>query len=155
MKSSLSSSMEDYLEAIYNLMLSEGKVRITDLSETLNVKKSSANSAIQKLKNLNMVNHERYENIKLTSLGEQEAKKIKAKHDMLLKFLADFLGVPVNQAMKDACKIEHAISNITFERLSKFIDFINQSPNFSTKQWQKSFNNYIETGNLEGLLDIH
>jgi DtxR family transcriptional regulator, Mn-dependent transcriptional regulator len=141
----LSSSLEDYLEAIYDIKNEENIVRITDISAKLNVEKPSVNTAVEKLKNLNLVIHEKYGDIILTKKGEEEASRVKAKHDILLRFLNDILGITRREANRDACKIEHAISNNTFERLSKFIEFLDKSPFFNSEEWQKSFENYIQT----------
>ena len=138
----LSSSLEDYLEAIYDIKNEEDIVRITDISTKLRVEKPSVNTAIKKLKNLNLVIHEKYGDITLTRKGKEEAARIKAKHDILLRFLNDILGVAKKESEREACKIEHAISNNTFERLSKFIEFLDKSPFFNSNQWQKSFDEY-------------
>ena len=141
----LSSSLEDYLEAIYDIKNEENIVRITDISTKLSVEKPSVNTAIKKLKNLNLVIHEKYGNIILTEKGEEEASRVKAKHNIILRFLNDILGVPIVEADRDACKIEHAISNSTFERLSKFIEFFDEDPLFNIKEWQTSFEKYLES----------
>jgi DtxR family Mn-dependent transcriptional regulator len=145
-KMNISSSLEDYLEAIADIGKKNEKVRITDISRILSVEKSSVNSAVKKLKNLNLVTHERYEDIKLTKLGEKEAREIRKKHDILSRLLNDFLGLSKKEAEKDACRIEHVISNETFRRLSGFIDFISDSPGFDLEKWRKSFEKYLETG---------
>ena len=149
----ISSSLEDYLEAIADIGKENEKVRITDISRILNVEKSSVNSAVKKLKNLNLVTHERYEDIKLTKLGEKEAREIREKHDTLSRFLSDFLGLPKKEAEKDACRIEHVISNETFRRLSGFIEFISGSPGFDPEKWRLSFEQYLKTGKTGQ--DIH
>lgn len=118
----LTSSLEDYLEAIHELISEKGKAGITDISYRLNVKKSSVNSAVKRLKVLDLVIHEKYEDIVLTEKGAAEAERVRAKHDVLLKFLVRVLKVPKKEAKTEACKIEHVISNGTFKRLRKFMD---------------------------------
>jgi DtxR family Mn-dependent transcriptional regulator len=145
----LSSSLEDYLEAIYDIKNADSIVRITDISTKLNVEKSSVNTAIKKLKNLNLVMHEKYCDIILTEKGEEKAKSIRNKHNTILKFFHDLLGVTKNEAERDACKIEHVISNNTFERLSKFIEFFDKNPFFNIDQWQDLFNEYIKNGEID------
>jgi len=145
----LSSSLEDYLEAIYNLQDEEGRSRITDISIELNVEKPSVNTAIKKLKNLNLVIHEKYGDIILTKRGIEEASRIKVKHDTILKFLNDILGIPRKEAERDACKIEHVISNNSFFRLSKFVDFIDESIILDKKDWLATFEGYINAKDKE------
>jgi Mn-dependent DtxR family transcriptional regulator len=131
----LSSSLEDYLEAILAIRQKEGKVRITDISNELNVEKPSVNFAIKKLKNLNLVTHEPYEDIKLTEKGEGLARAVKEKHDTLTRFFFNFLGIPRDHAEKDACRMEHSISNRTFRRLSEFIDYLENHSCFQRDDW--------------------
>lgn len=145
----LSSSLEDYLEAIYDIKEEDNIVRITDISTKLNVEKSSVNTAVKKLKNLNLVIHEKYGHIILTKRGEEEAVSIKAKHNILLKFLNDILGITKKDAEREACKIEHAISDNTFKRLSKFVYFFTHNPFFHNNKWHKSFEKYILTGVMD------
>ncbi len=134
MSTGLSSSLEDYLEAIYKIKQNEGRISITNISTMLDVRKSSVNSAIKKLKSLDYVIHEKYEEIILTGKGEEAAKRVKAKHDVLFKFLSCFLGVPDKKAAEEACKIEHSISETTFESLERFIDLLEKSPGFRAEE---------------------
>ena len=143
---SLSSSLEDYLETILEIGKQTNKVRVTDISLALKVEKSSVNYAINKLKNLNLVLHENYEDITLTSQGLAKAKQVKNRHDILYHFLNTFLGISPNEAEKDACKIEHAVSCNTIEKLFKFVEFLEKSPHFNNENWLKSFSEYIEKG---------
>lgn len=155
MELNLSSSLEDYLEAIYDLSNSEATVRITDISEKLKVEKPSTNMAVKKLKNLKLVLHEKYRDIILTKKGEEEAIRIKTKHDLISRFLKSILGVSKKDAEKDACKIEHAIGNNTFERLAKFIEFLDKSPYFQAEQWLESFEKFIQTGEVNQESRVH
>ena len=145
----LSSSLEDYLEAIYNIKNKEGYVRVTDISRELNVEKPSVFMAIKKLKNLKLVIHEKYGDIILTKRGEEEALRVKKKHDVLLMFLTDLLGLSRKEAEKDACRIEHVICDNTFERLSKFINFLYDYDLINKKNWLETFEEYINTNNTE------
>ncbi len=122
----LSSSLEDYLEAIYDIKKKDDIVRITDISKKLKVEKSSVNTAVNKLKNLDLVIHEKYADIILTEKGKKKAANIRAKHDVLLSFLTDVLGLKKNESEKEACKIEHIISDDTFEKLSEFVKAFNK-----------------------------
>jgi len=127
----LSSSLEDYLEAILNINDNTGRVRVTDISQNLNVEKSSVNFAINKLKDLNLVTHVRYEDIKLTADGEAEAKKIRDRHDLLFKFFHNFLGITPKESKTDACRVEHSVSSVTINRLSKFVSYLESNSLFN------------------------
>ncbi len=137
MPSGLSSSLEDYLEAIYNLQKTSGKVRVTDISTTLSVEKPSVNSAVQKLKHLKLVLHEPYEAVQLTAKGETEARRIRLKHQTLYYFLYNILGMTAAEAETDACRLEHAISTHTLERLSEFVDICSRDDVPGIKRWRK------------------
>lgn len=121
-ESRLSSSLEDYLEAIYILMKKHGYARVKEIAKLLNVRSSSVSEAILRLKSSGLVAHEKYGFIKLTDRGELLAKEIYRKHVKLLNFLVNVLGVPVEIAEKDACAIEHVISKVTLDKLLEFVE---------------------------------
>ncbi|HEO63720.1 MAG TPA: hypothetical protein ENN78_00425, partial [Candidatus Omnitrophica bacterium] len=68
------------------------------------------------------------------------------RHDLLLKFLTEILNINDDEALQDACKMEHAISPKTFDRLTKFIRFVETGLNGGRPQWLKSFKHYLKTG---------
>lgn len=144
-KINLSSSLEDYLEACFNLQTKVGKIRITDLSLELGVEKPSANFAINKLKNLKLINHERYEEITLTPLGLSEAKLIKNRHDILFDFLHNLLGISKIEAQADACRIEHSVSANTIKKMKTFITYFSENPAFSKEDFLNFYNNETES----------
>jgi len=135
MRSNLSSSLEDYLETILDIHNQGSKVRITDISNALHVEKPSVHYAVSKLKNLNLVLHNHYEDIILTPQGFARAKQIKQKHNVIYAFLNNYLGVSSSDAEKEACRIEHIIGPITMSRLSMFLNYLEQSRGFNTKRW--------------------
>ncbi|RLF11220.1 MAG: metal-dependent transcriptional regulator [Thermoprotei archaeon] len=118
----LTRSLEDYLEAVYILQVEKGEARMKDLAARLNVKASSANEAVEKLAERNLVKHERYGTITLTKEGEDLAKRIYNRHRILLKFLHEVLGVELDTAEEDSCALEHSISEETLNKLVKFIE---------------------------------
>jgi Mn-dependent DtxR family transcriptional regulator len=123
----LTRSLEDYLEAIYVLQREGGKVRMKDLADRLNVKPSSANEAVGRLVELNLVRHERYGSIALTEKGEGLAELVYSRHRALLKFLHEVLGVDEEVAERDSCALEHSVSNETLNKLVKFIEGLAQA----------------------------
>lgn len=141
----LSSSLEDYLEAMIDLFRYEGKIRVSDISTKLKVEKSSVNTAINKLKNLDLITHEKYGDISLTEKGKLIAEEVKQKHIMISKFLSEFLGLSEKEAEKDACKIEHVLSDNTFKRLLLFIKLMEESPFFDKNKWKESFNKHLDS----------
>lgn len=116
----LSSSMQDYLEAILELA-EKGAVRITDIANKLNIAKASVNQTVSKLKELGLVYQQSYGPVELTEDGRAYANKVKQRHMKLKQFLVEVLGVGHETAEKDACLMEHAVSSQTMDRLTEFL----------------------------------
>ena len=146
MKKKLSSTMEDYLEAIAALKKQNDVSRVRDISRSLGVKSSSVNAALRTLSKKGLVVHEKYGYVNLTSIGEDIARNIQGRHDLLLKFLTNILNIDDDEALQDACKMEHAISPRTFDRLTKFIQFVETGLNGGRPQWLRSLRHYLKTG---------
>lgn len=117
----LSSSMQDYLEAILELAEKESCVRVTDIANKLDIAKSSVNQTISKLKDMGLVRQEVYGPVELTDKGRQYANTILQRHMKLKQFLIKTLGVDPEIAEKDACLMEHAVSSQTMDRLTSFL----------------------------------
>ena len=86
----------------------------------MNVTKPSVNNAMKVLKEKGYVIQESYKDIQLTEKGRQLAKAVFERHQILTAFLKDVLLVKEETAEDDACKIEHVISEETFDKLSLF-----------------------------------
>ena len=124
MSLALTPTMEDYLETIIALESKKKAVRVKDIAEALEVKMSSVTSAIGKLAEKELVNHEKYGYVELTPTGQKVASDIRRRHETLFRFLSETLNIDSEIAEKDACKMEHGISPTTLERLVKFIQFV-------------------------------
>jgi len=142
----LTSNMEDYLETIYVLDLRNETVRVRDIGALMDVKKSSVNNAINVLLEMDLVKHEKYGCVILTIEGRKISKAIKKKHDLLVRFLKDILGVDEESAVEDACRIEHVISPVTNDRLKKFIEFVDTCPTGERPEWLDSLEYYMKKG---------
>ncbi len=117
----LQESGEMYLETIYVLSLNSSFVRAVDVSDKLGYSKPSVSRAMGLLKNGGYVNIAADGNITLTEAGKETAFKIYERHSILTSFLAS-LGVDEATASADACRIEHVISDTTFEAVKKYIN---------------------------------
>ena len=144
--SKLSSSMEDYLEAIAVLKQKNKVARVRDISNLLNVETPSVTSALGKLSREGLVIHERYGYVDLTDKGQELAENVQKRHEILLKFLTGILNIDQATAAEDACKMEHAISPETFKRITKFMDFVDTCPLDDGPDWLKGFDHYFKTG---------
>ena len=140
-------SMEDYLEAIAKRGERRKAVRVKQLSERLGVKMPSVTSALKKLSEQELVEHERYGHIKLTREGDRVARDVIGRHEALTRFFGRALGIDLKTAEEDACKIEHVISPITVERLAKFVEFIEACPQGGTN-FPSRYEYYLEHGEL-------
>lgn len=119
----MSPSAEDYLEMVYSLYLRNGTIRMTDIASELGVSKPSVNRAIKTLKGQGLVQQELYGEINLTEKGIRLAKNVLHRHKLIKHFLVDILGVSSEVADKEACHMEHYMSQDT---INKFEDFINK-----------------------------
>lgn len=142
----LTSSMEDYLETVAVLKADKGIVRVKDISKVMGVKKPSVTGALKALSEKGLIVHERYGYVDLTPAGEKLARAILKKHDMLVRFLTRILGVDKKTSAVDACKMEHAISPQTFDRLTKFVEYVKGCPEGGRPEWLKGFEHYYQTG---------
>jgi DtxR family Mn-dependent transcriptional regulator len=115
-----SASMEDYLEAI-NLLDGGKGASVTGISRRLGVTKPSVTSALSKLGEAGLVNHERYGRARLTGEGRLIALDVHKRHQLLHHFLAEVLGVDVDVAAADACKLEHSLSPTSMQKLARYI----------------------------------
>lgn len=117
----ISSSHEDYLEAISFLQKEKGWVRVKDISKFLGVRAPSVNSALNKLSKAGFINYEKYGRIELSESGKRKANMVQKKHDLLVRFLTKILKVDPKMAAKDACRMEHVISPQTHAKLLRFM----------------------------------
>ena len=116
-------SGEMYLEAIYVLSGKNGYVRAIDVSEYLGYSKPSVSRAMGILRKGEYIAVARDGGITLTPSGLAIAQKIYARHTLLTKLLVH-IGVSEKTASEDACKLEHAISDESFEALKKYADIL-------------------------------
>ena len=118
----MSKSHEDYLEAIVMLGGAVGSsVRSVDVANKLGVSKASVNKAIGLLKDKGLVEQPYYGDITLTEEGYAYGTSVLDRHHMLFSFLTKALGIPEEQAEREACLMEHAISDESFEKWSSYI----------------------------------
>jgi len=147
MRRKQTASMEDYLEAIANLGEGRKIVRVKQISEMLGVKMPSVTSALKKLSEQRLVEHERYGQINLTPEGNKVARDVIRKHKALTRFFAQALGINKETAEEDACKIEHVISYLSMERLAKFVEFMEACP-LGSANFPSRYEYYLEHGEL-------
>ena len=119
--SDLRKSGEDYLEAILFIEEEKGIVKSVDIATYLGVSKPSVNKALTILQEMGYVSKPNYSQVTITQEGRKKAKAVAQKHSALTRLLTDVLGVSEEVAEKDACKIEHDISEETTQKLIAFL----------------------------------
>lgn len=118
----VSASLQDYLEAMLDLSDIEDAVRSVDIAAKIGVSRASVSRAAGVLRDAGFIEQERYGELTLTKNGREEAVRVRARHNILKSFLCKKLGVAEETAEADACKMEHAISEETFEKLKIFME---------------------------------
>jgi Mn-dependent DtxR family transcriptional regulator len=117
----LAESGEMYLETIYVLTRKSTSVRSVDVAESMGYSKPSVSRAIGILKAGEYITVDRAGHITLTEKGIQTAENLYERHTILTSLLVS-LGVEKETATEDACKIEHVISEESFEAIKKHIE---------------------------------
>ena len=119
----MSMSNEDYLEAIVMLGgTTKQAVRSVDVANRLGVSKASVNKAVNYLKDNGYVDQPFYGGITLTASGQKYGRAIYKRHRYLTTFLAKELGIAPETAEREACLMEHAISDASFKKWVAYID---------------------------------
>lgn len=116
----LQESGEMYLETILRLQDEMRIVRAIDVAEEMDYSKASVSRAVKILKNDGYIEVERTGNLLLTKEGEKLAKKIYDRHTTLTSYLKS-IGVDPQTAEEDACRIEHVISDKSFNVIKKIV----------------------------------
>ena len=115
-------SGEDYLEAILILQKKNGAARAVDVARQLHVSKPSVSRAMSVLEENGYVTVGDTSFLQLTEKGKAQATETYSRHVLLTKFLMKITGVSEEQAEDNACRIEHDLSDESFEAIKKFID---------------------------------
>lgn len=118
----MTSSLEDYLEAVFVLSEQRGCVRLTDIAEHLGVSKPSVNRAINTLTQNGYLRHVAYGDIEITPKGESYAANVLRRHKLIKQFLIKELGVDDSTAENDACQMEHVMSPSTIDKLYEYLE---------------------------------
>lgn len=114
-------SAEDYLEAMLMMKEKHGYIRSIDIAQELGVKKPSVSFAVKRLRENGYLTMDQDSQITLTPEGLEIATRIYERHKLLTKALMA-LGVDEENARQDACKVEHDLSEVSFEAIRRHID---------------------------------
>ncbi len=114
-------SVVHYLTAIHKLYESDLRSKCVDIANYLSIAKSSVNLAVKKLKDKDLIGEDEKRNLYLTKLGHKHVHNVLASRSLVYYFLKSILGVNIKDAEKDACKIEHLLSQDSQKKLFKFL----------------------------------
>ncbi|NWK06299.1 transcriptional regulator [Marine Group I thaumarchaeote] len=126
-KTTSTTSEEDYLEVIAELVELKGYATTLDISRFMNVSPPSVTKMLQKLDEKKYLEYEKYHGINLTHIGKQVADTIRRKHSTLLEFF-EILNVGKGIANQDTEGLEHHLNDKTIRQLRKFITFLKSNP---------------------------
>lgn len=115
-------SGENYLETILLLEKKNGSVRSVDIAAELDYSKPSISRAMGILKQENYITMEKNGDILLTDKGREKANRIYERHQLITDYLIKALGIEHGTASEDACRIEHVISEKSFEKIKEWVE---------------------------------
>lgn len=122
----INKSAEDYLEAMLMMKEEHGYIRSIDIAETLGVTKPSVSYATKHLRESGHITMDRDGLITLTESGMKIAETIYERHKVLTDFLVS-IGVTPSVAREDACKLEHDVSEESFDALCHHIGKVRET----------------------------
>jgi Mn-dependent DtxR family transcriptional regulator len=124
----LTDSIQDYLKAIYKLQEGEARVSVTALAREQGVATGSASEMVKKLAALELVDHAPYKGVRLTAAGERVAVEVIRHHRLLELYLAQTLGLDVEDVHDEADRLEHVLSEELEARIDRALGFPTHDP---------------------------
>ena len=139
----LTDAIQDYLKEIYKLQHGDRRVSVTALAKEQGVATGSASEMVKKLAALDLVDHQPYQGIRLTAAGEKVAVEVIRHHRLLELYLAETLGLAVDDVHAEADRLEHVISEELEARIDKSLGFPTHDPHGdpipnAAPEWPKS-----------------
>lgn len=123
MTGELSEAIQDYLKAIYKLEQEDGKATTTKIARAMGVAPSTATAMLKKLASLGLIDHARYRGVSLTEQGERVALEIVRHHRLLEQYLAETLGLPLDELHAEADRLEHVLSETLEARIDEQLGY--------------------------------
>ena len=139
----LSSNMEDYIETISRLSIENKVVRVKDIAKKLFIKMPSVTAALNRLREMGLIEYEKYGFIELTEKGRKISAQIYNKHMQLSDFFHNVLQLDPDTAEQEACKVEHTLMPETCVQLHKFMQFI-KSAETEKESWYNNLRSALD-----------
>ena len=124
----LTDAIQDYLKEIYKLQEGEEAVSVTALAREQGVAAGSASEMVKKLAALELVQHEPYRGVRLTPAGERVAVEVIRHHRLLELYLAQTLGLAIDDVHDEADRLEHVLSEELEARIDRALGFPTHDP---------------------------
>jgi Mn-dependent DtxR family transcriptional regulator len=125
-------AVEDYLERIRELIQRKGYARVVDIAAELKISQASVTTMIQRLDAEGLVKYEKYRGMVLTTAGEEVARRIAHRHELLTDFLRQF-GIAEDVISHDVEGMEHHVSPETFRALEALSRYLTAHPSVLAK----------------------
>jgi DtxR family transcriptional regulator, Mn-dependent transcriptional regulator len=131
----MTTAKEDYLKTILDLVCAKQNVQVSHVAARLRVTRASASRMLKNLEQEGLVSHQQYGPVLLTIDGTKIAEKIVDRYQLIQDFLVQALGLDSQNAQKDACRIEHAVSPNTIRQIARYLQSANdQSTQINGKE---------------------
>ena len=127
-EAALTDAIQDYLKEIYKLSAGGEAASVSALARSLGVSPASASAMVKKLAALELADHQPYGGVVLTEAGERVALEIIRHHRLLELYLAQTLGVHVDDVHDEADRLEHVISEELEARIDRALGFPTHDP---------------------------
>lgn len=145
---SLSESLQMYVKAIHEIQAKKGAARVTDIARHIGVQKGSVSVALKTLSVRGMVNYAPYDVVTLTDAGRVVAEDLDRRYGVLRDFFVSVLGIDSRSAHKEACDLEHHISEDVHDRLIGFIEYY-QNCTSSKFRWNPELGGFCPDPDVE------
>ena len=127
-RETLSDAIQDYLRAIYKLSVGAERVSTTALAHSQRVSPASATAMVKKLAALGLAEHTPYRGVTLTPAGDRVALEVIRHHRLLELYLAETLGIAVEEVHAEADRLEHVLSEELEARIDEALGFPTHGP---------------------------
>jgi DtxR family Mn-dependent transcriptional regulator len=127
-KPALTDAIQDYLREIYKLGTENERVSVTALAKRLGVSPASVSAMVKKLAALELAVHQPYRGVTLTPAGERVALEVIRHHRLLELYLAETLGVHVDEVHDEAERLEHVLSEELEQRIDRVLGYPTHDP---------------------------
>ena len=144
-KQQLSSTMEDYLEALFLFSRERGAIRVKNIAKKLDVKMPTVTNMLKTLSEKGMIDYEKHEYLELTQTGRAIVQEIDRRHHIIRRFLTNILKIDAKTADDEACQMEHGMSPATLNKLVQFMEFVQSCPRTGSN-WLTYFEDYCQFG---------